>query len=203
MKDATTTFDVLESAHYRTGGSEQFVRVGQFCADKRLHFYLCLTAHYINPDVEIVSKMLSCIVLHNRHTNDHVTEVIKKDSKLLVSAWQGQKPLHVTALRIFGHHSRALCLSEFPNRLMIANSVKSKPALMVNINTIVSTISDSQEEVASMKSSTDDGEWNENRSGSQQTADADILTGHWTVDVTDTNYQKRSRPMSSIRPINQ
>jgi hypothetical protein len=41
---------------------------------------------------------------------------------------------------------------------MIANSVKSKPALMVNINTIVSTISDSQEEVASMKSSTDDGE---------------------------------------------
>jgi hypothetical protein len=72
----------------------------------------------------------------------------------------------MTALPIFGHHSRVFCLSELNIGLIIAISVcnglflsvENKLALAASSTTIDATVSDNEDKVVFMESFTEEGE---------------------------------------------
>ncbi|CAF1336977.1 unnamed protein product [Adineta steineri] len=54
-----------------------------FWSDKRLHSYICLTGHYISPNNEFISKILSFTSFHQRHFSSNISMIIKNELKEL------------------------------------------------------------------------------------------------------------------------
>ncbi|CAF0858649.1 unnamed protein product [Adineta steineri] len=54
-----------------------------FWSDKRLYSYICLTGHYISPNNEFISKILSFTSFHQRHFSSNISMIIKNELKEL------------------------------------------------------------------------------------------------------------------------
>lgn len=54
-----------------------------FWSDKRLQSYMCLTGHYISPNNQFISTILSFTSFHQRHFSSNISMIIKNELKEL------------------------------------------------------------------------------------------------------------------------